>query len=149
MASSQILKKRTCTSKGCNHRLDLRANMCAANRLMASGLVVLLDRRLWSWCAIKVWFPCMDSFGWKDVLSLTGSGTAQQSGKGVVHMWATQSSNCRVRTQHILMTSTLKTYVSGKVLVTSGTPFPSFCARGGCHQSVIPYIYIYIYKYVQ
>ena len=37
MASSEILEKRR-PSKGLNHRLDLHANMCAANRLMASGL---------------------------------------------------------------------------------------------------------------
>ena len=37
MASSEILEKRR-PSKGFNHRLDLHASMCAANRLVASVL---------------------------------------------------------------------------------------------------------------
>ena len=58
------------------------------------------------------------SFGCKGVLSL--SVQEQPSNREQeLHMWATESSNCRVRLQHTFMAPTLKTQVSGKVLVVS------------------------------
>ena len=63
--------------------------------------------------------------------------------KGAVHMWATESSNRRVTTQHTLMASTLKTQVSGKVLVVPHFHHFVFCARGGmpskCDSLYIPF----------
>ena len=64
--------------------------------------------------------------------------------KGAVHMWATESSNRRVTTQHTLMASTLKTQVSGKVLVVPHFHHFVFCARGGmsskCDSLYIPFL---------